>query len=298
MKIYVQSATTDTTNRIKIARTTNDPKLLSRLAYDPNRTVREIISKNANLPEYAMQQLAKDPSVDIRKRIANRTKDSKVFSILANDIDKEIRRIVAERCENQKVLEDMIFDDSDIVREIIATKITDPEVLAMLIEDENPSVRLAVANTTKDMNILKALKNDSDEEVSSVAAKRYANRNSSRVRPADRFRGKYDEQPYTDWSISPFEISSYSEIEDEIDEVIDISVDEYATSKGKTASVDIDGSGYDTASTFKILFYGDSGKVEQTYSADIEEILAPATSNNKKEKCIQNVVRWLKRNFG
>ena len=298
MRISIYSASTDTANRIKIARSTNDPKLLSRLSYDPNRTIRDIVSKNQNLPEHAMRQLAKDPSVDIRRRVASKTKDSKAFGILSMDIDEEVRLSVAERCEDQDILEDMIFDDSLEVRKILAKKIQDPDIVQLMIEDGDPEVNYVIASTNRNPDILQILSSNSDPEVSAIASKRLANLRNVQLRPANRFRGKYsDDNTYTEWSVSPFEISSYNDIAGEIDEIIDIAVDEYATSRGGDASVQVDGYGYDSATTIKILFRDSSGK-QTVYTADIDEILAPATSNNKKDKCIQNVVRWLKRTFG
>lgn len=296
MKIFITAASTDTSDRIKIARTTNDPKLLSRLSYDPNRTIRDIVSKNKNLPEYAMQQLAKDPSVDIRIRVAGRTNDSKVFSILSTDIDDRVRKLVADRCNDQSILEEMIFDDSSEVREIVVQKIQDPEILALALEDSSDDVRYALASTCKNPEILSELSKDSNKDVSAIASKRLANLRNVSLHPANRYRDKFSETTQTDWSVSPFEISSYSEIESEIDEVIDLAVDQYATEKGGDASIQIDGYGYDSATTIKILFRDRSGKLT-TYTADIDEILAPATSNNRKSVCIQNVIRWLKRTF-
>lgn len=297
MKIYIKSATTDTTNRIKIARTTDDPKLLSRLSYDPNRTIRDIVSKNSNLPEYAMRQLAKDPSVDIRRRVANRTNDQKAFQILSTDIDEPVRITVATRCDYQNILEDMIFDESESVRKILAERIQDTEILSMMLDDESRDVRFVIASTCRDPEILQNLTNDSDTDVSAIAKKRLANLRNVKLHPSDRFRDKYKDSEYTEWSVSPFEVNSLDDIGDEIDEVIDIAVDKYASDKGGSASVQLDGYGYDSATTFKMLFRDASGK-QTTYSADIDEILAPATSNNRKEKCIQNVVRWLNRTFG
>ena len=298
MKIFVYAASTDTASRIKIARSTNDPKLLSRLSYDPNRTIRDIVSKNANLPEYAMRQLAKDPSVDIRRRIASKTNDSKAFRILSSDLDESVRLTVADRCEDQSILEDMIFDDSLEVRKILAKKIQDPDIIQLMIEDDDPEVNYVIASTNRNPDILQILSSNSDPEVSAIASKRLANLRNVQLRPANRFRGKYsDDNTYTEWSISPFEINSYSEISGEIDEIIDIAVDKYATSRGGDASVQIDGYGYDSATTIQILFRDSSGK-QTIYTANVDEILAPATSNNKKSKCIQNVVRWLKRTFG
>lgn len=295
--MYIYSASTNTEMREKLARSTRDPKLLSRLAYDNSKTIREIVSKNPATPEYALRVLAKDPSYDIRRRVAKRTHDNSVFRVLSEDPDETIRMIVANRCKAQDILADMIFDESWAVRQILPQFITDSEVLAMIAEDDSPLVRLEVVKVTRDVDILNMLKDDPDELVSTTARNKIANRNSSKYHPASRFRNKYEDRNYTDWSVSPFEIQSYSEIESEIDEVIDIAVDEYATSRFGEASVDIDGTTYDNATTFKIVFRDRSGKVT-TYSSDIEEILAPATSNNKKSKCIQNVETWLKQTFG
>ena len=297
MRIYIKSASTDTANRIKIARTATDQKLLSRLAYDPNRTVRDIVSKNSNLPEHAMRQLAKDPSVDIRRRIASKTNDQKVFQILSTDIDEQVRIAVATRCEYQNILEDMIFDESEDVRKILAERIQDPEILTMMVDDESADVRYVIASTCRNPEILQKLTSDSDADVSAIAKKRLANLRNVKLHPADRFRGKYQDSEYSEWSISPFEVESLDDIGDEIDEVIDIAVDKYAENKGGSASVQLDGYGYDSATTFTMLFRDASGK-QTSYSADIDEILAPATSNNRKEKCIQNVIRWLNRTFG
>ena len=313
MKITVIKAAEgfNSNQRIRIAENSTDPKELSRLAYDNSRLVRLAVLKNRNTPRKVVDMLCKDLADNedwaIRKAVAQITTNPELIAKLANDEDWGVRQSVVFSTDDPKLLAKFADDESVVVRRTVAYKTNDPKLLAKLANDKNGEVRTEVAYKTDDPELIEKLANDKDWVVRRAIAQvtndielieELANDKDEYVREEASARLQLDNnRSITDWSIPLYSISNYSEIEDEIDQVIDDAAEAYAAKYlGGTATVDSPAGVYDNPNG-KIKIKFDTPEGPQLFSIDAEEILGPATSQNKKQKCVQKVMQWLEKNL-
>lgn len=103
-KAHFDAIQDDIENRCRFARMCNTPiTILEELAKDGHAEVRAEVSKNPNLPQHCLIELAKDPLVYIRRNLAsydayndkNKIIPIEVFEILAADEAQEVRKEIA-----------------------------------------------------------------------------------------------------------------------------------------------------------------------------------------------------------
>lgn len=293
MRIY--SAHMDSFERAKLARTSNDRSKLSRFSYDDSKLVRQATARNLATKESDRRRLAMDDDPRIRMSVARVTSDPKVWDILSRDEDVRIRRIVSTKCQDQTVLENMLFDEDEQVRINIINRVDDRDMISLAAEDESPEVRKIVAEKTTDKDILETLAHDNDESVRKSAERRLSKLSSLKT---SKLHGtQYYDLSSDTWSVSPYDIESYSEISNEIDEILDVALSEYAKNYWNgSISVQMDSNDYDTMDNIRLIIYTDSG--QKYFDAYADDLLASATSSMNKRNCIQNVIKWLVSEFG
>ena len=294
MRIY--SAHMDSFERAKLARTSNDRSALSRFSYDDSMIVRQAAARNLATKESDRRRLANDTDPRIRMAVARNTSDPRVWRILANDSDVRIRRIVSAKCQDASVLEDMIFDDDEQVRINVVNRLSDTNIIDLMAEDESPEVRKIVASKTKDKDTMELLSNDADASVRKAAEHRLS---KSSTLKSSKYKGTGLHQiSNIDWSISPYDAESYSQIEDDLDEILDVAISTYADSYwGGSASVQMDSNDYDTLDKLKLIIYDSTGN-KYTFDAYADDMLPAATSSTNKQTCVNNVIKWLLSEFG
>lgn len=270
--------------REEVAKKTDDPNLLAKLADDEDVVVRRAVAENTN-DLNILAKLADDADWLVRKAVAKKTDDPDILAKLADDGDPNVRLAVAEKTDDLNILAKLADDKSGYVRIAVAEKTDAPDLLAKLADDENWRVRKVVARRTTDLDILAKLAEDDDEDVRKVARKRY-NAVASRST-------KSRKQPQSDWSIPLYSINNYSEIEREITQVISDAANEFARKyMGESAQVEVAPGAYDDSTGVVKIHVG-----ENTYTIDVEDILPPATSKQKKRDCVKSLVIWMQNNL-
>lgn len=270
--------------RRAVAQRTNDLNLLAKLADDENWGVREEVAKKTDDPNL-LAKLADDEDVVVRRAVAENTNDLNILAKLADDADWLVRKAVAKKTDDPDILAKLADDKNGYVRIAVAEKTDAPDLLAKLADDENWRVRTVVARRTTDLDILAKLAEDDDEDVRKVARKRY-NAVASRST-------KSRKQPQSDWSIPLYSINNYSEIEREITQVISDAANEFARKyMGESAQVEVAPGAYDDSTGVVKIHVG-----ENTYTIDVEDILPPATSKQKKRDCVKSLVIWMQNNL-
>jgi len=295
MKKLIYAAHMDSFERAKLARSSNDRSKLSRFSYDDSKLVRQATARNLATKESDRRRLAQDDDPRIRMAVARVTSDPKVWDVLSQDEDVRIRRIVSTKCQDQTVLENMLFDDDEQVRINIINRVNDRDMISLASDDESPEVRKIVAEKTTDKDVLEKLVQDEDPSVQKAAERRLGKLSTLK---SSKFHGTiHTELSNPEWSISPYDIEFYSEIADEIDEILDIALSEYAKQYwGGSISVQMDSNDYDTLDKIKLIIYTDDGQI--SFNAYADDMLASATSSTNKKTCIQNVIKWLISEFG
>ena len=198
-----------------------------------------------------------------RIKIAKNSTDPKELGRLAYDNSKLVRIAVLENYNTARKVVEMLCqelagDEDGDVRQAVARKTDDPKLLAMLAEDESWNVRQAVAENAASLK-----------------------KTSGPRKPAQ-----------TDWSVPLYSISNYSEIEDEIAQVIKTAADSFARQyMGESAVVNVPAGVFDNDGTITIDI-GDS-----SYEIDADDILGPATSRNKKKDCVKALISWMGNNL-
>lgn len=316
MKIYISSAETGLTSkkRLSIAKRSTDPKELSRLAYDNAASVRLAVLRNKHTPQNVIDRLlrdlvndknasvraeiasktndpdilaqfADDPSWAVRWEVALKTKDREIFAKLADDEEWRVRLAVARGTNDPDIFAQLADDENKNIRIEVVQRTDDPDILAQMADDPNWGVRLEVAKKVTDPNILAKLADDKDATVRRTARERYepARSNSTTSR----------RPPQSDWSIPLYSINNYSEIEGEITKVISDAANEFARKyMGESAQVEVAPGAYDSSTGVVKIHVGDN-----TYTIDVEDILPPATSKQKKSDCVKTLVAWMQNNL-
>ena len=270
--------------RQAVAEETDDPNILAKLADDADWLVRKAVAKKTDDPNL-IAKLADDRSTGVRWEVAENTNDLNILAKLADDRDMHVRMAVAQHTDDPDILAKLADDGDPNVRLAVAEKTDDLNILAKLSDDENWRVRKVVARRTTDLDILAKLAEDDDEDVRKVARKRY-NAVASRSTESRK-------QPQSDWSIPLYSINNYSEIEGEITQVISDAANEFARKyMGESAQVEVAPGAYDDSAGVVNIHVG-----ENTYTIDVEDILPPATSKQKKRDCVKSLVTWMQNNL-
>lgn len=274
--------------RRAIARKTNDLNILVKLADDQNRWVREAVAEETDDPNI-LAKLADDPDWLIRKSVAEKTDDPNLLAKLADDEDADVRKAIVEKTDDLDILAKLADDKEWTVRKIVAEKTDDPNLIAKLADDEDRNVRWVVADNTDDPDILAKLADDEDRWVRNAASKRVQTAPSRSTTSRKQSR----KQPQSDWSIPLYSINNYSEIEGEITQVISDAANEFARKyMGESAQVEVAPGAYDDSTGVVNIHVG-----ENTYTIDVEDILPPATSKQKKRDCVKSLVTWMQSNL-
>ena len=262
----------------------DDPDILIRLADDENPGTRWEVAKKTDNPDL-LAKLADDRYWTVRQAVAKKTDDPNILAKLADDENSHVRRAVAFKTDDPDILAKLADDESWDVRQAVVFTTNDPNLLAKLADDESWIVREAVAKKTDDPNILAKLADDENSHVRDVARKRY-----KAVSPRSTESRK---QPQSDWSIPLYSINNYSEIEGEITQVISDAANEFARKyMGESAQVEVAPGAYDSSTGVVKIHVG-----ENTYTVDVEDILPPATSKQKKRDCVKSLVTWMQSNL-
>ena len=294
----------DTNVRVAVAKKTDDPDILAKLADDEDRYVRWEAANNTNDPNI-LAKLADDESWGVRHVVAKKTDDPNILAKLADDVDSRVRRVVANNTDDPNILAKLADDVDWLVRNAVAQHTNDPDILAKLADDKDTNVRLAVAKKTDDPDILAKLADDESGYVRIAVAEktdapdllakladdenRYVRKAVSKRRQAAPSR----KQPQSDWSIPLYSINNYSEIEGEITQVISDAANEFARKyMGESAQVEVAPGAYDDSTGVVKIHVG-----ENTYTIDVEDILPPATSKQKKRDCVKSLVIWMQNNL-
>lgn len=277
--------------RLAVAGETNDEKVLWKLADDDYWRVRSSVAGKTT-DEELLWKLSNDKDKWVRSSVALKTNDEKLLQKLADDEDAATRSLVAKRTNDQKLLAKLADDDDWWVRKVLVERIDNPEILTKLADDRDEYVRRKVAERTDDGELLAKLVDDENKWVRQAARRRLKELN---LVPAKQSTSKKSAQ--TDWSIPLYVIENYSEIEDEIDAVIDQAANAFAKKyHNGTATITSPDGAYDNGGTITLEIRNADGETF-TYDIDAEEILAPATSQNKKQNCVKKVIAWLEQNL-
>ena len=270
--------------RRAVVKKIDDPDILAKLADDRSTDVRRAVVKKIDDPDI-LAKLADDRDMHVRWEVAENTNDLNILAKLADDRDMHVRMAVAQHTDDPDILAKLADDGDPNVRLAVAEKTDDLNILAKLSDDENWRVRKGVAGRTTDLDILAKLAEDDDADVRKVARKRY-NAVASRST-------KSRKQPQSDWSIPLYSINNYSEIEREITQVISDAANEFARKyMGESAQVEVAPGAYDDSTGVVKIHVG-----ENTYTIDVEDILPPATSKQKKRDCVKSLVAWMQNNL-
>lgn len=171
------------TERARLAKNSEDPKLLTELATDRAASVRRAVVENYKTPYAVIGNLASDTDARIREHVARRSHDRDIVTALVGDSEASVRLKAArngiwyEYAEgnkyqiwDQKFLAD-IADTSDEALRAIAAEHTDDKSLRIQFIKDMPVVtqklatnrhmdikeKLALANYTDDQDTLGAL---------------------------------------------------------------------------------------------------------------------------------------------
>ena len=215
----------------------------------------------------------------------------KIYVKAATDDDWAVRRAVVDKIDDPELLAQLANDEDPYVRRKVARRTDDPELLAQLANDAAWNVRRAVARHTDDPELLAQLAKDHNADVREVAAERL------KGFKANTTKRKRRSSPNSDWSIPLYSISDYSQIEDEIDQVIDSALKQYGSKYLGSNSVVMNSPDgvYDNGGELSVTFKTPDGDVSTTI--DAEDILGPATSQNMKAKCVKSTLAWLEKNL-
>jgi len=276
--------------RLEVLQNENTPQkvvdmLCKEFADDKDYVLRRGAAEYTNDSEI-LAKLADDEDWIVRRAVAEHTDDPEILEKLADDEDLHVRLAVSNHAADPEILEKLARDEDANVRAAVAAHINDPEILAELAEDKWASVRREVAKRTTDPEILSKLADDKDEWVRQVAQDRL----KSSKKPAHTRKTKKATQ--TDWSVPLYSISNYTEIEDEIDQVIEEAANTFAREyDGSTAKVECPSGVFDDGGQITIEIGND------VYEIDAEDILLPATSKNKKKDCVKTLISWMEKNL-
>ena len=125
MKRYIKSDTfgisdEDDIVRAKFAKATDtSPRVLARLAEDPNEQIRGIVARNSSTPDEIRWKLAHDPDPMVRCDVLNYqyTLPEKYFELLVEDPDTDVRDTVACRLDAPvDVLRKLLDDENKHIR--------------------------------------------------------------------------------------------------------------------------------------------------------------------------------------
>lgn len=277
--------------RQAVAKKTDDPNILAQLANDDHWFVRTAVAEKTDDPNL-LDQFANDDDWVVRKAVVRKTDDSNILAQFANDDNWSVRKAVAKKTDDPDVLAQIANDDNWVVRtEVAENPNTTSEILAQLAGDRDLYVRKdVVKHPNTSAETLAQLENDKNADVRKAAAKRLKDFN------LDTSGGRRKSSPKTDWSIPLYSITEYSAIENEIDQVIDQAANQYSKKYfGGDAVVNIPDRAYDNGGQITIHFNSPEGG--QDVAIDAEDLLAPATSQNLKKKCVQAVVKWFEANI-
>lgn len=295
--------------RWEVANKTTDPDILAKLADDPSPGVREAVAWKTNDPNI-LTKLADDESKNVLRAVAQRTDDLDILARLADNEDWQVRKMVAEATNDPDIIARLADDEDADVRWAVAHRTDDPDILVHLADDENKNVRIEVVQRTDDPDILAQLADDPDWGVRLEVAKKVTDPNilakladdkdtivrrtaRKRYEPARSNSTKSRRPPQSDWSIPLYSINNYSEIEGEITKVISDAANEFARKyMGESAQVEVAPGAYDSSTGVVKIHVGDN-----IYTIDVEDILPPATSKQKKRDCVKTLVAWMQNNL-
>jgi len=146
MKLYIHAA--QDVDKRGLAKTSDDPDVLAKLAEDEDEYVRWYVARNPNTSPEILAQLASDDDEDVRASVAkNPNTLLEVLTKLAEDKVADVRWAVAENPNTPlEILAKLADDESNTVRYLVAKNPnTPPEVLAKLAKDDDEDVRYVVA---------------------------------------------------------------------------------------------------------------------------------------------------------
>ena len=174
MKRYIRSSSVSEMSRlerVKLAKSSNDPEILAELADDEDDYVRKLVSARTDDREI-LAKLADDKYPGVRWEVAHRITDPKILAKLADDDDFSVRHMAATRIDDPEILAKLADDEFEGVRQAVAERTNDPELLAKFADDEYWSVRAAAAKRIDDPEILAKLADDEDFSVRNAARTR------------------------------------------------------------------------------------------------------------------------------
>lgn len=166
--------------REELAETTEDVKVLRKLAKDKNRAIRGEVASNKNTSLDILRKLSKDEDNYVCNKVkSNPTFKKYVKSLNLNKLDE-----IDYMCSEDVIKLAKTTDDVDIlrklseykdtyglIRELVAENKNCPvDILRKLADNEYSTVRKIVAKNKKcPLDILKKLSEDEDDDVSKVA---------------------------------------------------------------------------------------------------------------------------------
>ncbi|GGA06766.1 hypothetical protein [Okeania sp. KiyG1] len=156
-----------------VARNCETPiHILEQLTKHPDENIRDALLDNRNLPRDTLLELARDPSVSVRcklaRKIFRRQTPVEILEMLADDESEEVRKLVAENPDTPvETLVKLANDSSKSVKEkLVSNSKTPVEILEILADDESEKIRQLVAkNSHTPVETLVKLANDSSKYV-------------------------------------------------------------------------------------------------------------------------------------
>lgn len=285
---------------------------LDKLSQDSKYYVRENVARNPNISKAIQMRLAGDNDIFVLSSLAtnpNLCQDAAEIMLTNSKCDSyDIARALESREISDEFREQFYTHPSGEVRAaaLKCNMKNDPDIITQFVHDKSKDVQRVIAEYAEDLDIITELANSSDWFVRSKVAARINNIDVLKIlakdddkwvrRSAKARLKELKPTPLTtsntDWSIPLYSINNYTEIEDEINKVIDQAANLYSKQyHGTTAHITVPEGVYD-----------DNGKItidigNESYEIDADDILAPATSKNKKADCIKTLVKWMEANF-
>ena len=109
-------------DRIKAANSTNDMKIFSMLAEDPDERVRAAVASHCTDIDL-LEDLVLDDSPMVRRALIGRQTNKDILRVLAYDDDKTIRYDLARSCNDESVLNEMKNDPDAKIRNLVNRKL-------------------------------------------------------------------------------------------------------------------------------------------------------------------------------
>ena len=316
----------------RLVESTTYPEILKILMKDKSESIRVDVTRRSDEFDFIIPELLNDRSDMVVGEALSHVKDRQTLVNFINSKraigSHHILYGIAEACEkngytdlaNDLAKVDGVLDTWQSEK-FVFNNATDPDVLVDLARKEPYDMTDLLANPNSPDEVFRIASSHFRKEVREAAAKyakdpqvlaKLAKDRSSIVREAATNNPNYNPNatydnsssksksrtPQADWSIPIYRIKNYSEIEKEIDRVIQDAAEIYARKcyGDDTVTLSAPSGVYDDPNgKVTLSFVVDDEPV--TFEISVDDILGPATARNKKSDCVKYLAKWLESNL-